>query len=125
MTGRSALPTSEISDTAAWMIEASGSRSGVGDPAPTGQWVSHAEVTEIPFTAFASRRTAERVPGRLVVRRIPDLNTEKNNAAGQETLFDTWRFHAFFTTVTAEAMNTVTADKPTAGTRSSNRSTPT
>ena len=34
MTGRSALPTSEISDAAAWMIEASGSRSGVGDPAP-------------------------------------------------------------------------------------------
>ena len=65
------------------------------------------------------------VPGQLVVRRIPDLNTEKNKAAGQETLFDTWRFHAFFTTVTAEAMNTATADKPTAGTRSSNKSTPT
>ena len=26
-------------------------------------------------------------------------------------MFDIWRFHAFFTTVTAEAMNTVTADK--------------
>ena len=26
-------------------------------------------------------------------------------------MFDTWRFHAFFTTVTAEAMDTVTADK--------------
>lgn len=77
----------------------------------TGQWISRAEVAEIPFTAFASRRTAERVPGRLVVRRIPDLNTDKNKAAGQETLFDTWRFHAFFTTVTAEAMDTVTADK--------------
>ena len=36
---------------------------------------------------------------------------KRNKAAGQKTLFDTWRFHAFFTTVTAEAMNTVTADK--------------
>jgi len=77
----------------------------------TGQWISRAEVAEIPFTAFASRRTADRVPGRLVVRRIPDLNTDKNKTAGQETLFDTWRFHAFFTTVTDESMDTVTADK--------------
>ena len=64
----------------------------------------------MPFTAFASRRKADRAPGRLVVRRIPDLNTEKK-AAGQDTLFDIWRFHAFFTTVDAEAMDTVTADK--------------
>jgi hypothetical protein len=75
----------------------------------TGRWISRAEVAEIPFTAFASRKKAEQVPGRLVVRRIPDLNTDK--AAGQETLFDMWRFHAFFTTVDAEVMDTVTADK--------------
>jgi hypothetical protein len=77
----------------------------------TGRWISRAEVAEIPFTAFASAKLAERVPGRLVVRRIPDLNTDKNKTAGQETLFDTWRFHAFFTTVPAEVMDTVTADK--------------
>jgi Transposase DDE domain group 1 len=77
----------------------------------TGQWISRAEVAEIPFTAFASRKKAEQVPGRLVVRRIPDLNPGKNQARGQETLFDIWRFHAFFTTVTAEAMDTVAADK--------------
>jgi Transposase DDE domain group 1 len=77
----------------------------------TGQWISRAEVAEIPFTAFASRRGADRVPGRLVVRRIPDLNPGKNKAAGQETLFDVWRFHAFFTTVDPDVMNTVTADK--------------
>jgi hypothetical protein len=47
---------------------------------------------------------ADQVPGRLVVRRIPDLNHRK----GQDTLFDTWRFHAFFTT---SALDTVTADK--------------
>lgn len=44
------------------------------------------------------------MPGRLVVRRIPDLNV----TPGQDTLFDSWRFHAFFTT---SALETVTADK--------------
>jgi hypothetical protein len=78
---------------------------------PTRRWISRAEVAEVPFTAFASRKKAEQVPGRLVVRRIPDLNTGKNQAAGQDTLFDTWRFHAFFTTVKAEQMDTVTVDK--------------
>src|SRR6476619_6269475 len=73
---------------------------------PSGRWISRAEVAEIPFTAFASRRKSEPVPGRLVVRRIPDLNLKA--VAGQPTLFDTWRFHAFFTTST---LDTVTADK--------------
>ena len=77
----------------------------------TGQWVSRAEVAEIPFTAFASRAKAERVPGRLVVRRIPDLNTDKNKASGQDTLFDVWRFHAFFTTTDPAVLDTVAADK--------------
>jgi hypothetical protein len=76
-----------------------------------GRWISRAEVAEVPFTAFASRSKAERVPGRLVVRRIPDLNPGKNQASGQEALFDMWRFHAFFTTVNVEVMDTVTADK--------------
>jgi hypothetical protein len=75
----------------------------------TGRWISRAEVAEIPFTAFASVKLAEQVPGRLVVRRIPDINTDK--AAGQETLFDIWRFHAFFTTVDADVADTVAADK--------------
>ena len=73
-----------------------------------GTWISRAEVAEIPFTAFTSRKRADQVPGRLVVRRIPDLNAP---AHGQGTLFDTHRHHAFFTTVPAETMNTVTADK--------------
>jgi len=58
----------------------------------TGRWVSRAEVAEIPFTAFTSKKKAEQVTGRLVVRRIPDLNPATKN--GQQTLFDTWRFHA-------------------------------
>ncbi|MEO5663520.1 MAG: IS1380 family transposase [Nocardioides sp.] len=75
----------------------------------TGQWVSRAEVAEIPFTAFTSKKKAEQVPGRLVVRRIPDLNPKSNH--GQETLFDTWRFHAFFTTTDPGVADTVAADK--------------
>jgi hypothetical protein len=75
----------------------------------TGRWISRAEVAEIPFTAFSSKKICEQVPGRLVVRRIPDLNPHARD--GQATLFDTWRFHAFFTTLSAEVMDTVTADK--------------
>lgn len=41
-----------------------------------------------------------------MVRRIPDLNPASGE--GQTTLFDTWRFHAFFTTTD---LDTVTADK--------------
>jgi hypothetical protein len=51
------------------------------------------------------------VSGRLVVRRIPDLNADKHRAPGQDTLFDTWRFHAFFTTTDPPAHDTVAADK--------------
>jgi hypothetical protein len=72
----------------------------------TGTWISSAEVAEVPFTAFSSRKISERVPGRLVVRRIPELNAFDGER--QPTLFDTHRFHAFFTTST---LDTVTADK--------------
>ena len=76
-----------------------------------GQWVSRAEVAETSFTAFSSAKKAEQVPGRLVVRRIPDLSPAKIKASGQGTLFDTWRFHAFFTTTDPTTFDTVTADK--------------
>ena len=77
----------------------------------TGEWVSRAEVAETSFVAFSSATKAEQVPGRLIVRRIPDLNAEKNKAAGQDTLFDAWRFHAFFTTTDPMTFDAVTADK--------------
>ena len=70
------------------------------------RWISRAEVAEIPFTAFTSKKKADQVPGRLVVRRIPDLNPTKDQ--GQGTLFDTWRFHAFFTTTPDDVRDTVT-----------------
>src|SRR3954447_12823222 len=74
--------------------------------AEAGQWVSRAEVAEVPFTAFASRTKSEQVAGRLVVRRIPELNRPAN--PGQASLFQLWRFHAFFTT---SGLDTLTADK--------------
>lgn len=74
----------------------------------TGRWISKAEVAEVPFVAFRSRKIAERVEGRLVVRRIPDLNPKQ---VEQPTLFDTYRHHAFFTTTDKQAMGTVAADK--------------
>ena len=77
----------------------------------TGRWISRAEVAEVPFVAFATQKRAEQVPGRLVVRRIPDFNAEAHRAAGQDTLFDLWRFHAFFTTAAPDALDTVAADK--------------
>ena len=77
----------------------------------SGRWVSRAEVAEIDFTAFAGQKKSERVPGRLVVRRIPDFNADKKAAAGQGTLFDVWRFHAFFTTADPAILDTIAADE--------------
>lgn len=76
----------------------------------TGRWISRAEVAELGFTAFGAQKMSEQVPGRLVVRRIPDFNAEAHKAAGQDSLFDVWRFHAFFTTADPEILDTVAAD---------------
>jgi len=73
-----------------------------------GVWISRAEVAEIPFTAFAAQKKTHRIPGRLVVRRIPDLRPKKDQGQGQ--LFDVWRFHAFFTTTAHADLDTVAAD---------------
>jgi hypothetical protein len=77
----------------------------------SGQWISRAEVAEVPFTAFAAQPKRDQVPGRLIVRRIPDFQAEKHRAAGQDGLFDVWRFHAFFTTIDAQVLDTVAADQ--------------
>ena len=76
----------------------------------TGTWVSKAEVAEVPYTAFTSKKKADQIIGRLVVRRIPDVHASTKQAAGQGTLFDLWRFHAFFTTVPADQLDAVAAD---------------
>ncbi|CAM3824993.1 IS1380 family transposase [Occultella aeris] len=75
----------------------------------TATWISRAEVAEIPYTAFTGRKKAEQIPGRLIVRRIPELNPKSSD--GQATLFQTWRFHAFFTTTPTDQRDTVAADQ--------------
>jgi hypothetical protein len=57
-------------------------------------WVSDAQVAEVPYTAFTSKK-GQAVTARLIVRRIRDLN--KQAAAGQDELFPLWRYHAVFT----------------------------
>jgi hypothetical protein len=75
----------------------------------TGRWISRAEVAEIDFVAFTSKKKADQVPGRLVVRRIPDPAPKSDKS--QQTLFDVWRHHAFFTTTPREVADTVAVDK--------------
>ena len=58
--------------------------------------ISDAEVAEIEFTAFTSRRQAEHVTARLIVRRVRRLNTA-DVPGGQDELFATYRHHAVFT----------------------------
>jgi hypothetical protein len=59
-----------------------------------GAWVSDAEVAEVPYTAFASKK-GQAVTARLIIRRVRDLN--KKAADGQDELFTVWRYHAVFT----------------------------
>jgi hypothetical protein len=61
------------------------------------QWVSDAEVAEIPFTAFASRSKSQQVAARLIVRRVRDANPEHVAVDAQGELFRVWRHHAVFT----------------------------
>jgi hypothetical protein len=84
---------------------------GVIDSIPEGAWmpvtypravwdedqrrlISDAEVAEVPYTAFASKKD-KAITARLIIRRVRDLSREA--AAGQDGLFDCWRYHAVFT----------------------------
>jgi hypothetical protein len=73
----------------------------IPDP-DTGELISAAEVAEIEYTAFSSRRKDHRVATRLIVRRVPELNKTKLEAAGQQGLFTIYRYHALITNSTAE-----------------------
>ena len=57
-------------------------------------WVSAAEVAEVSYAAFTSRK-GRAVTARLIVPRVRDLN--KQAADGQDELFPVWRHHAVFT----------------------------
>ena len=65
--------------------------------AQLGQWVSDAQVAEVPFTAFASRGKKQAVSARLIVRRVRDANPAHIVADAQGELFPAWRHHAVFT----------------------------
>ena len=56
-------------------------------------WVSDAEIAEIPYTAFTSRK-GQAITARLIVRRVRDL---AKTAEGQGELFPAWRYHPVFT----------------------------
>ena len=58
------------------------------------RWISDAEVAEVPYTAFASKK-GQAVTARLIVRRVRDLNHKTGE--GQDELFTCWRYHAIFT----------------------------
>jgi hypothetical protein len=57
-------------------------------------WVSDAQVAEMAYTAFTSRKK-QAVTARLIVRRVKDRNPK--TPAGQGELFPAWRYHAVFT----------------------------
>jgi hypothetical protein len=57
-------------------------------------WISGAEVAEVDYTAFTSKKGGA-ITARLIVRRVKDLN--RKAAAGQDELFAVWRYHAIFT----------------------------
>lgn len=71
----------------------------------TGSWISSADVAEVEFTVFTSKKKTRRVDGRLVVRRIPELNKKDME---RSTLFDTHRLHSYFTT---SSLDTVAVEK--------------
>jgi hypothetical protein len=58
--------------------------------------ISDAEVAEVTFTAFTSRRTGDHITARLIVRRVRRLNPPAQGD-GQEELFATYRHHGVFT----------------------------
>jgi hypothetical protein len=55
------------------------------------RWVSDAQVAEVEYTAFTSRK-GQAITARLIVRRVRDLSPR-----GQGELFPAWRYHAIFT----------------------------
>ena len=57
-------------------------------------WVSDAEVAEVEYTAFTSKK-GQAITARLIVRRVKDLNRKAGQ--GQDELFPVWRYHPVFT----------------------------
>jgi hypothetical protein len=60
------------------------------------RFISDAQVAEVPFTAFTSRRQGDHISARLIVRRVRRLNP-KSVPQGQGELFAQYRHHGVFT----------------------------
>ncbi|MGL5825028.1 MAG: IS1380 family transposase [Nocardioides sp.] len=71
-------------------------------------WISDAEVAEVAITVFTSRRKAEHVTCRLVVRRVKRLQHLAGDGTEQGELFAAHRHHGFITNST---LGTVEADQ--------------
>jgi len=71
----------------------------------SGEWISDAQVAEVPFVAFTSHKPSEQVMCRLIVRRVKRLGPAP---AGQGELFTTYRHHAF---ITNTKLDMITADQ--------------
>src|SRR2546429_509750 len=56
-------------------------------------WISDAEIAEIAYTAFTSKK-GQAITARPIVRRVRDL---AKTAEGQGELFPAWRYHPVFT----------------------------
>ena len=69
-----------------------------------GYWVSDAEVAEIDFVAFSSKKKAHQVGCRLVVRRVRRLRPAGSDGTVQGELFTVHRHHAFITNSTLSAV---------------------
>jgi hypothetical protein len=59
-----------------------------------GGWVSDADVAEVPYTAFTSKK-GKQVTTRLIVRRVRRLNEQATR--GQDELFPAHRYYPIFT----------------------------
>jgi hypothetical protein len=64
------------------------------------RWVSDAEVAEIEFVAFISRKKRDHVRCRLVVRRVTRVQALASDGTEQGELFATYRHHGFITNST-------------------------
>lgn len=58
------------------------------------RWVSDADVAEVEYTAFTSKK-GRAITARLIVRRVRDLN--RTAVGSRDELFPVWRYHAVFT----------------------------
>jgi hypothetical protein len=64
------------------------------------RWISDAEVAETEITVFTSRRKADHVTCRLVVRRVKRLQPLAGDGTEQGELFAAYRHHGFITNST-------------------------